>query len=193
MRKPASILFLASCLMVLPGAISAQEPEPEKTAAPQQSAPAQEDQGPLADATIGRMLDQMGYKYEIDDDKDYVLVREVKNANASLPRTQQVFINSNIDMHQGFATRQILSRVWRPARKDQPIPAAIANRLLAASYEYALGHIGKSYGDMGDAWFIVRIAHDADSDTLRRAIDVVVESADALELELEHPKGRDAL
>jgi|GEM_PF-6165611 len=189
MRKNPSIVpFLAACLISLSGMAAAQDPETEKAAAPQQDA----EETPQADAGIGRMLDQMGYEYEIDNDKDYVLVREVKNANASLPRTQQVFINSNVDMHRGFATRQILSRVWRPARKGQPIPTAIANRLLAASYEYAFGHIGKSYGDVSDAWFIVRIAHDADSDTLRRAIDVVVESADALELELEHPKGRDA-
>jgi hypothetical protein len=126
------------------------------------------------DRAVGRLLDGLEYKYEIDEDGDYKLVFDMEN-----DRSQLVFVRSSVETYGSHHIREI----WSPGYKSPgpQFPALIGNRLLEDSNESKLGAWVKQ-GDM--AMFVVKIDADASAEVLSDAIDAACKSADAIELEL---------
>ncbi|WPU54480.1 hypothetical protein SQW19_08805 [Stenotrophomonas acidaminiphila] len=126
------------------------------------------------DAAVGRLLDSLEYKYEIDEDGDYRLVFDMDD-----DRTQLVFVRSTVETYGAHRVREI----WSPAYKapGPQLPALVANRLLEDANDSKLGGWVKQ-GDM--AMFVVKIDANAKADVLSDAIDAAIKSADAMELEL---------
>ncbi len=126
------------------------------------------------DRATGRLLDSLGYKYEVDEDGDYKLVFDLDNN-----RTQLVFVRSSVETFGAHHVREI----WSPGYKS-PSPqfsAAVANRLLEDSHESKMGGWVKQ-GEL--AMFVVKIDADASAEQLSDAIDAASRSADGMELEL---------
>lgn len=126
------------------------------------------------DRAVGRLLDGLEYKYEIDKDGDYQLVFEMDG-----DRTQLVFVRSNVETYGSHHVREI----WSPGYKSASaqFPALVANRLLEDSNDSKLGSWVKQ-GDL--AMFVVKIDADATAQVLSDAIDAAAKTADAIELEL---------
>ena len=126
------------------------------------------------DAAVGRLLDSLEYKYEVDEDGDYRLVFDMED-----DRTQLVFVRSSVENYGSHKIRE----VWSPGYKSPgpQFPALVANRLLEDSQESKLG----SWVKQSDiAMFVVKIDANAKADVLSDAIDAAIKSADAIELEL---------
>ena len=126
------------------------------------------------DPAIGRLLDSLEYKYEVDEDGDYRLVFDMED-----DRTQLVFVRSSVENYGSHKIRE----VWSPGYKSPgpQFPALVANRLLEDSQDSKLG----SWVKQSDiAMFVVKIDANAKADVLSDAIDAAIKSADAIELEL---------
>ena len=126
------------------------------------------------DRAVGRLLDSLEYKYEVDEDGDYRLVFDMED-----DRTQLVFVRSSVENYGSHKIRE----VWSPGYKSPgpQFPALVANRLLEDSNDSKLG----SWVKQSDiAMFVVKIDANAKADVLSDAIDAAIKSADAIELEL---------
>ncbi len=126
------------------------------------------------DRAVGRLLDSLEYKYEVDEDGDYRLVFELENK-----RTQLVYVRSNVESYGSNNVREIWSPGYKSATPD--FPAKVANRLLEDSNASKLGAWVKQQ-DL--AVFVVKIDADAPAKQLSDAIDAAAASADEIELEL---------
>ena len=127
-----------------------------------------------ADPVVARMLDQLGYKYEVDGDGDYKLVMSVDDDR----RSQLVFVRSPVETYGSYRVRE----VWSPAYQSSgAFPGPVANRLLEASNDLKLGAWVK-HG--GHALMVVKIDADAGAAALEQAITAAVTSADEMEKEL---------
>ncbi|WP_293717072.1 MULTISPECIES: hypothetical protein [unclassified Stenotrophomonas] len=126
------------------------------------------------DRAIGRLLDGLEYKYEIDGDGDYQLVFEMDD-----DRTQLVYVRSNVETYGSHRIREIWSPGYRSA--TPAFPAPVANRLLEDSNDSKLGSWVKQ-GDM--AMFVVKVDANASAEVLSDAIDAAAKSADGIEQEL---------
>ena len=126
------------------------------------------------DAAVGRVLDTLKYKYEVDSDGDYQLVFEMDD-----DRTQLVFVRSNVETYGSHNVREI----WSPGYKSSSpqFPALVANRLLEDSNDSKLGGWVKQ-GDV--AMFVVKVDANASAEVVSDAIDAAAKSADAIELEM---------
>lgn len=126
------------------------------------------------DRAVGRVLDTLKYKYEVDSDGDYQLVFEMDD-----DRTQLVFVRSTVETYGSHHVREI----WSPGYKSEgpQFPALVANRLLEDSNDSKLGGWVKQ-GDV--AMFVVKVDADASSEVISDAIDAAAKSADAIELEM---------
>ncbi len=126
------------------------------------------------DRAVGRLLDSLEYKYEVDEDGDYRMVFDMEDE-----RTQLVFVRSSVETYGTHHVRE----VWSPAYKapGPQFPALVANRLLEDSNDSKLGGWVKQ-GDT--AMFVVKVDADAKAEVLSDAIDAAIKSADAMELEL---------
>lgn len=127
-----------------------------------------------ADAAVGRLLDKLGYTYEVDEDGDYRLVFDVEG-----DRTQMVYVRSAVEDFGSHNIREI----WSPGytSKTKQFPVAVANRLLEDSQDAKMGGWVKQEAT---AMFVVKIDADATADQLSDAIDAAIRTADAMELEL---------
>lgn len=128
-----------------------------------------------ADPAIGRQLDGLGYKYEVDEDGDYKLTFDMDDNG----RSQLAYVISSVEKFGELRVREI----WAPAYRaeDDQLPADVANRLLADSHSSKLGGWVKQ-GNM--AVFVVKVPADASASQLDDAIDFVLRSADTMEKEL---------
>ena len=126
------------------------------------------------DRAVGRLLDGLEYKYEVDGDGDYQLVFEMDD-----DRTQLVYVRSNVENYGSHNVREI----WSPGYKSATpaFPAPVANRLLEDSNDSKLGSWVKQ-SDM--AMFVVKIDANASAEVLSDAIDAAAKSADGMEKEL---------
>ncbi|GAA5074391.1 hypothetical protein [Lysobacter panacisoli] len=134
-----------------------------------------------ADAGIAKQLESLDYEFEVDDDGDYRMIRDMDD-----DRTQLVFVISKVESYGVHKIRE----VWAPAYRspeDDALPADIANRLLADSQDSKLGSWVKQ-GDM--AVFVVKIAADASTPELKDAIEAAAKTADEMESDLTD--GKDA-
>lgn len=130
-----------------------------------------------ADAGIRRQLDELEYKYEIDEDGDFKLVFDVDDSKDK--RSQLVYVRSPVETYGTHRVREI----WSPAYKasGSAFPAGIANRLLEATQQSKLG----AWAKQGEyAVFVVKLPADASAEALDNAIEAALRSADAMEAEL---------
>jgi hypothetical protein len=127
-----------------------------------------------ADPSVARHLDDLEYKYEVDDDGDYKLAFDMDNG-----RSQLAFVISAVESFGEMKVRE----VWAPAYRaiNGEFPVDVANRLLEDSHSSKLGGWVKQ-GDT--AVFVVKLAADASRSQLDDAIDFVLRTADQMELEL---------
>jgi hypothetical protein len=128
-----------------------------------------------ADPAVAVLLDQLGYRYEIDVDGDYKMTMAVGDER----RSQLVFVRSPVETYGSLRVREI----WSPAYASPGgiFPGPVANRLLEASNDLKLGAWVKQDGH---ALMVVKIDAGADAEALGQAITAAATSADEMEMEL---------
>lgn len=135
-----------------------------------------------ADPAVATLLDELGYKYEVDGDGDYKLIMAMDDEGE---RSQLVFVRSPVETYGRHRVREI----WSPAYKTGgAFPGPVANRLLEASNDLKLGAWVKHNGH---ALIVVKIDADASAEALDQAINAAVTSADEMERELAGDPGSD--
>lgn len=138
------------------------------------SASTETDRSSGADAAVGRQLDELGYRYEVDDDGDYKMLFDLDKG-----RSQLAFVISGIEEFGDLRVREVWAPAYRSA--EASFPAGIANRLLEDSHASKLG----SWVKQGDiAVFVVKLDANASTGQLEAAIDYVLRAADQMEAEL---------
>ncbi|MEN9978733.1 MAG: hypothetical protein ABIK38_00105 [candidate division WOR-3 bacterium] len=134
------------------------------------------------DLRVKAILDDAGYKYEIDSDNDFKMVFDTDEN-----RTQLVFVNSGTETYGDFEIRE----VWSPVYKFKGnLPAGHANKLLEQSYMKKIGSFDVWVRSDGSkvVRFCAKIAADADASTLTDVIRAVYTTADLMEKELTGKK-----
>jgi len=139
---------------------------------------------PVPDVQVRQLLDELEYEYEVDEDGDYRLVFEV--AGSTEKRSQLVYVRSPVESYGVLRVREIWAPGYKAAGTD--FPAAVANRLLAATQDNKVGAWAKQDEY---AVFVVKLPADAGAEALDDAIDAAITSADAMEAELT--PGKDEL
>jgi hypothetical protein len=131
---------------------------------------------PAFDPQVKKQLEDLDYKYKIDEDGDFQLTFEVDGKDK---RSQLVFVRSPVETYGDHRIREI----WSPAYKspDKDFPVAVANRLLEASQASKMG----AWAKQNDyAVFVVKLSADASAKELEDAIAAAFVSADEMEAEL---------
>lgn len=139
---------------------------------------------PAPDPQVRGQLDELGYEYEVDEDGDYRMVFEM--ADSTEKRSQLVYVRTPVESYGVLRLREVWSPGYKAAGTD--FPAAVANRLLAATQDNKVGAWAKQDEY---AVFVVKLPADADAKALDDAIDAAITSADAMEAELT--PGKDEL
>jgi len=155
-------------VLLLSFSVQAQDANPARTPDPQ----------------VRQQLDELEYEYEIDEDGDYRLVFEV--AGSTEKRSQLVYVRTPVETYGVLRIREIWAPGYKGAGTD--FPAAVANRLLAASQDNKVGAWAKQDEY---AMFVVKLPADAGVKALDDAIDAAITTADAMEAELT--PGKDEL
>ena len=130
-----------------------------------------------ADPAVARVLDGLGYTYEVDEEGDYKLVFAMGEEKGS--RSQLVYVRSPMESYGTHRIREIWSPAYLSAKDD--FDAAVANRLLTATQESKMGAWAKQNRY---AVFVVKVPADATAEQLDDAIDAAVKSADEMEASL---------
>jgi hypothetical protein len=131
---------------------------------------------PAPDPSVERLLEQLEYEYEVDEDGDYKLVFEMDGKEK---RSQLVFVRSAVESFGAHRVRE----VWSPGYQAEGdvLPVQVANRLLEATQDNKLGAWAKQGAY---AVFVVKLPADAGAEALDDAIDAAIRSADEMEAEL---------
>lgn len=127
------------------------------------------------DPQVRAQLDLLGYKYQVDDDGDFVLTFGLDEK-----RSQMAYVLSRTQRFGSLKVREIWSPAYRTA-DGGALPAPIANRLLE---DGQLSKLGGWISQDGVAVFVVKIDADAPQQALDDAIDYAVRAADRMEAEL---------
>lgn len=130
-----------------------------------------------ADPSVARVLDGLGYTYEIDEEGDYKLVFAMGEDEGG--RSQLVYVRSPTESYGTHRIREIWSPAYLSAAAD--FDAVVANRLLAATQESKMGAWAKQNRY---AVFVVKVPAEATAEQLDDAIDAAVKSADEMEAHL---------
>lgn len=135
------------------------------------------------DPRIARALTELKLKYEINDDSSFRL-NPISLANG---RKQTVVIESKTETYRGLEIREILGAAYI---KRGLLSEKVANYLLRQTYENKLGFWCIRYlsvdGTPADegltiVMYVVRVAADSDTDTLKSSILNVASAADDME------------
>ena len=131
-----------------------------------------------ADAVVKAQLQSKGVKFDVDKDGDFKIVYKTHDG-----RTQLAYVRSLVSSYGVLKIREI----WSPGYKgdSNEMPALIANSLLEQNHDAKLG-AWESQGNV--AMFVVKIPADANADQLLDAIELAVNSADAMEEQLTGKK-----
>jgi len=172
-------LILLTTLAAAPPSLAGDN---ESAVPPGASAPANT-AAPMADPRAATALKSLGYEYSLTADQDFKLVFEVSDDK----RTQVVIVNSNTEIFDKAEIRE----VWSPALTvDDPIDAALAQRLLKANDTFKLGAWRLlSVEEKGGkpqlfVVFAAQIDANAPASMLSAALDMVSQKADELEKEI---------
>lgn len=133
--------------------------------------------GKSGDPAVKRLLDELKYKYDVDEEGDFRLTFGLDEKDEG--RSQLVFVRSPVETYGSHRVREI----WSPAYQasGDEFPVKVANRLLEATQESKLG----AWAKQGRyAVFVVKLPADAKAAELDDAVDAALRSADAMEQEL---------
>jgi len=133
---------------------------------------------PKHDRRVARILKGEDISYKIDKDGDFKVTFDVGGG-----RSQMAFIMSDTSEYRNFEIREIWSIGYRSAT-DQ-FPSSVANRLLEETFPKKLGAWAKKDNL---AIFMVRVAADADAESLISALKLALEAADEMEEKLTGDK-----
>jgi hypothetical protein len=150
------------------------------------------DKKPPADPRVKGLLDEIGYKYELDANNDYKLVpiRTEEDSGKTgadgkpAMRSQLVYVNSNTERYGSLEIREVLAPAFL---LDNPPSAEIANRLLRENNTVKLGAwrmVVINNGPNKGKWlamFAAQIAANSDAESLRLTIKSVILIADRME------------
>jgi len=133
----------------------------------------------LGDVRVRTALDEMQLDYRVVSNGKFKIELPVDTTHT---RTQVILINSQTETVGKFEIRE----VWSPGyRSKGPLPRDVANTLLLSSFDQKLGAWQTMRGDsMYMAVYAIKLSANADTDALRTAIRICVQTADALEKEL---------
>jgi hypothetical protein len=172
-------LLLIAALIAAPPLLAGENETPQPPAAATPASPAP----PSADPRVAAALKTLGYEYSLTADQDYKLVFEVGDDK----RTQVAIVNSNTEIFDKAEIRE----VWSPALVvDDPIDAALAQRLLKANDTYKIGawRLWPTDKDGNKPQLYVVFAAQIDANApdsmLSAALDMVTQKSDELEKEI---------
>jgi len=129
------------------------------------------------DVRMEKLLDDIGLKYQIDDDGDFKLMNQFDNG-----RSHVIFINSSTEKYNKLEIREIWSVAYVSGNTLSP---ATMRDLLTDNGTKKLGSwkIAKMSGNEA-AVFYAQIAADCDQATLLSALQIVSQAADEMEAKL---------
>jgi len=142
-----------------------------------------------ADASVGKKLDALGLKYEVDADGDYKLLFEVENG-----RSQIVWVRSPVETLGNMRIREVLSiagKSPKPRNDEEVASAAVVATaaLLDASKKKLGGWVLKGTDDTQAFYYVAQIPADASGDDLKSVVVSVAKSTDGFEQLLETING----
>lgn len=142
-----------------------------------------------ADASVGKKLDALGLKYEVDADGDYKLLFEVENG-----RSQIVWVRSPVETLGNMRIREVLSiagKSPKPRNDEEVASAAVVATaaLLDASKKKLGGWVLKGADDTQAFYYVAQIPADASGDDLKSVVVSVAKSTDGFEQLLETING----
>ena len=153
--KPQLPLILAA-LLTCPGSLLADEADPRVKAA----------------------LDELGYKYNVQENGDFHLTFTVEDE-----RTQLLVIRSVVQEYQEFEVRQVYSMAYKAPEKTGRIPTPVLKALLTENGTSKMG-AWEIDGEAKAAYYTVRLDADAKAVAIDAAINAVITTADAMEKKL---------
>lgn len=129
------------------------------------------------DPRVKRLLDSLGYRYELTKSQDFSLVFKLREG-----RSHMVFVSSSTEKYDDFEIREIWATCYRSAKRLSPDQL---RTLLADSGNKKLGAYSLVSNDEVEvAVFTVKAAADMNEDDMRSLIKLTTEAADEMELEL---------
>jgi hypothetical protein len=130
------------------------------------------------DPRVKKHLDAKGIKYEIHESGNISIDYDLGNG-----RSHRVIIVAETEKYLAFEIREVKALAYKIRGE---LPVAVANALLVENGEMKLGAwcVTKTKDGFSCAWFIAKIAADADWEALRTAIRFVLETADEMERKL---------
>ncbi|QNN47351.1 hypothetical protein H9L17_04135 [Thermomonas brevis] len=142
-----------------------------------------------ADASVGKKLDALGLKYEVDADGDYKLLFDVENG-----RSQIVWVRSPVETLGNMRIREVLSiagKSPKPRNDEEVASAAVVATaaLLDASKKKLGGWVLKGTDDTQAFYYVAQIPADASGDDLKSVVVSVAKSTDGFEQLLETING----
>lgn len=180
--SPALLLLIAAGLVAGSGVADGAAPRPAdkppaaQPAVPDPASPAAP--AKPADAALGKQLDGLGIKYQVDEDGDYRMTFEVEDG-----RSQLVFARSPVETFGDSRIREIWSPAFRYATPE--LDQKIANRLLSHGATMIMGGWTRQ---KTLAMFVVKVPADASPQQLRDALEAAALAADEIERELTPDK-----
>lgn len=142
-----------------------------------QIGPAGGDKTSGPDARVQTLLDKLGYKYTVTKSGNYKLTFETEDG-----RSQVVIVNSTTETYKNFEIREIWSTAYETSGS---LSGEVALKLLEDSELSKLGFWVVSKGESKSiAVYEVRLAANADTESLNSALINVTKSADVMEKKL---------
>ncbi|MFT3755952.1 MAG: hypothetical protein QM769_08390 [Pseudoxanthomonas sp.] len=146
--------------------------------------------GNTPDASVGKKLDAIGLKYNVDEDGDYRLVMSGLEGD----RTQLVIVRSSVETLGNYRIREVWAAAGKlPAAEDAKGIASIAaiskGALMDANDKKLGGWVLKGKEADETLYYVAQIPADMGSDDLETVIASVAKSADTLEQSVEGING----
>lgn len=131
--------------------------------------------GTPSDPRVERALDAQGVTYSVEPNGDYRMLYTVSD-----DRTQLVWVRPLVYGEGSVDTREVFSYAMTLEPTDT-LPAATVNDLLRRNDGYSVGAWGRSDTRL---IFSARVAANASPEVLTNTIELVLNTADQVELEL---------
>jgi len=133
-----------------------------------------------ADPRVKKLLTELGYKFDVDDDGDFRMTFKVGEDG----RTQLLWVKSGTSEFGSLEIREVFSFSYRDATEPS---RSLCMKLLRDNYKKKLGAWEMGYSESSELYTAIynaKIAADADSSTLKDAIQMVSEAADEMEAQI---------
>jgi len=131
-------------------------------------------ESPEYDERVRKILKEEDVQYTIDNDGDFKVIYKMGDV-----RTQMAFIRSTTETFRNLEIREIWSFGYESP--TDVFPAEVASQLLEDSFVKKLGAWGKAGRR---AVFVVRVAANADNESLIAVLELALSVADEMEEKL---------